>query len=481
MRAIVVGAGGTARELLRRLSSLWELVLIDTDQAQIDLARAVRDVEVVVGDGSSALVLRRAGLEEADALVAATDDDDINLEAVRIAQEAGLLRVVGVTANPERVAEYRELGAEVFSPDSITARQVEVLLEPRRVASTTFAQGKAEAIEFRVSPDSPVAGKRLRELHSETWVVAAVLRDHRLIIPKGGTTLRAGDHVTVVGAAADFAAIVKTFTEGESRFPLNFGKKVAVVLDSHADLEGAVAEAISLVRNSSAEALTVVHRDLSQEADLAKVDEIEELLAKLDTRSEAVAIELRPAPGPLPNAVVELAGQESIGLIVTEAPEGGEWLGRRRVARKLATYGTAALPLLLARGRHPYSSIVVPARRTVAGESAGRAAIDLARTSGATLTGVSVVPPAFVGGGDAIEDARRSAAWLREEAAVQGVPVRRRVRRGNPIRVIEELAASASLVVLTLPDDAVTVLLPGIVGHLVRRVRSSVLLVPPRA
>ncbi|HEX9856014.1 MAG TPA: NAD-binding protein [Acidimicrobiia bacterium] len=478
MRAIVVGAGGTARELLRRLSGIWDLVLVDTDENQIELARAIRDVEVVVGDGSSALVLRKAGLDNADALVAATQDDDINLEAVRIAQESGLLRVVAVAADPERAAEYRELGAEVFSPDSITARQVEVLLEPRRVASTTFAQGKAEAIEFRVSPDSPVAGKRLRELHSETWVVAAVLRDQRLIIPKGGTTLRAGDHVTVVGAAADFATIVKTFTEGESRFPLNFGRKVAVVLDSHADLDGCVAEAISIVRNTSAEALAVVYRDLASEPDVAKVDEIEELLAKLETRSDGVAIELRPAAGSLVDAMVELAGQESVGMIVADAPEGGEWLGRRRVVKTLARYRKAALPILLARGRHPYSSIVVPARRTVAGESAGRAAIDLARTSGATLTGVSVVPPAFVGGGDAIEDARRSAAWLREEAAVQGVPVRRRVRRGNPIRVIEELAASASLIVLTLPDDPTTILFPGIVGHLVRRVRSSVLLVP---
>jgi hypothetical protein len=105
-------------------------------------------------------------------------------------------------------------------------------------------------------------------------------------------------------------------------------------------------------------------------------------------------------------------------------------------------------------------------------------AIDIARSSGATLGGVAAVPPAFVAGVDAIEEARHSAAWLREEAAVQGVHVRRRVRRGNVIRVMEELAASASLVVLAMPKIPVSPVFIGTAGQIVRRVPSSVLLVP---
>ncbi len=94
------------------------------------------------------------------------------------------------------------------------------------------------------------------------------------------------------------------------------------------------------------------------------------------------------------------------------------------------------------------------------------------------LVGVSVVPATFVSGPDAVEDARMSAAWLREEAAVQGVHVRRRVRRGNPVRVMDELSAGASLLVLTMPSLPMVPWRLGITGHLVRRVRSSVLLVP---
>ena len=480
MRAIVVGAGGTTRELLRRLGKLWDVVVVDTDEAKVRAASGIRDVESVVGDGSSALVLGRAGLDRADAVVAATDDDDVNLETIRIAAEAGVLRIIAVAATPERLSEYRARDdVIVISRDGQTSRLIEVQLEPRRVASSAFAEGKAEAIEFSISPDAAVRDKSLRELHSETWIVAAVLREGRLIVPHGDTRLRAGDRVTIVGAAADYSRIVRTFTAGESRFPLGFGKHVAVSLEAPADLEGKVAEAVGLVRNTHAESLLTVTRDISDERDPDKAEETGELIAKLRVRSEGVDLGFRSAQPPLSAALGNLVREESIGALVLNAPGGGELTGLFRVANTVNEYAAAAKPVLLSRGSSPYSSIVVPARRTRAGETAGRAGIDIARSSGAGLVGVAVVSPAFVGDDD-LGDARRAAAWLREEAAVQGVPVRRRVRRGNPVRVIEEAADDTSLIVLAMPSLPMSGWRPGITGHLIRRTSASVLLVPQR-
>lgn len=480
MNIIVVGAGGTARELLRRLGDRWEVVLVDPDQSKLDAAAQIRPCTVVVGDGSSAVILRKAGLNDADAMVAASGDDDVNLEATRFAREAGVLRVITVVSTPERAPDFRELGVEVVSPDTIAARRVELQLEPRRVASNAFAEGKAEAIEFVVSPDSAVRDRPLKDFHSETWIVAAVLREGRLIVPHGDTVLLAGDRVTVVGAAKDFAAIVRTFTAGESRFPLSFGRKVGVVLDSAEDLDGPVAEGLSLVRNSQAEELMVVYRDPGAERDPRSLEELEELLAKLDARVDGAAIDLKPSSPPLGRALVGLAGEESVGVLVVSAPGGGEVLGRRRVAKLVNEYAAAGVPLLLARGRQPYASIVVPARRTLSGETAGRAGIDLARSSGASLVGVAVVSPTFMGQDDA-DAARTAAGWLREEAAVQDVPVRRHVKRGNPVRVMEEMAGADSLIVLAMPRLPMSALRPRLSGHIIRRVSASVLLVPRRS
>ena len=480
MKVIVVGAGGTTRELLRRLSTAWDITVIDPNLERIESAIAIRDVDTVEGDGSSSLVLRRAGIESADAVVAAASDDEVNLEALRVAQDVGVLKIVGVAANPDRASDYRAVGADVISVHSLAARQIETHLEPRRVASSTFAQGKAEAIEFQVAPDSPVRNKRLRQLHSETFVVAAVLRNGELIIPQGSTRLEQGDRVTVVGAAANFREIVRMFTSGESRFPLNFGRRIGVVLDSVEDFESQVAEALSFARNSSADGVLIVHRDLALERDPGTVEEIEELLAKLETASDGVEIDLLPAEGDLDDALVAAAGELSVGVLVKRAPVSGSLFWRYRIASLLNTYTAADVPVLLSRSRHPYSNILVPARTTVAGEVSARAAIDLAKISGATLRGIAVVPPSFVAGAGAVEDAKQSAAWLAQEAAVQDVSVRRNIRQGNPVRVIEEMAQSASLVVLSLPRGGFSSFRPGIGGQVLHRVPSSVLIVPRR-
>lgn len=478
MRALLIGARGPGRELLRRLSDVWDVVLIDTDRSALQAAEGLRDFDPVVGDGSSQVVLARAGLENAAALVAGTFDDDINLEALRIARDAGVLRAVGIAYDTSRMDEYRELGVPVVSADTLAARSIEVLIEPRRVISTTFADGKAEALEFRIAPDAPVRGKRIQELHAGSWVIAAVLRGDELIIPKGPTRLEVDDRVTVVGAAAEFPRIVNAFTSGESRFPLNFGRKVAVVLDSADDFDLAVGEAIELVRSTPAEGLVVLHRDPEALAGAGEREVLDALLDGLVARAGGIEMSSRPVRGSLESALVALPGAESIGMLVTTLDSGTSLWARRRIARKMNRYGAAGVPVLLARGRHPYASVLVPARRTVAGDSAARAAIDIARTSSAALVGVSVVPPTFVSGQEAVEDARESTAWLREEAAVQGVQVHRRVRRGNPVRVIVDLAGASSLLVISLPARGITTLRPDVAGHLLGRVGASVLLVP---
>lgn len=480
MKAIVVGAGGTSRELLRRLGERWDVTLVDTDEDRLTLAKELRAVETLVGDGSSRLTLKRAGLDEADAVIAASNDDDANLEVVRHALDSGVMRVVAIAADPERMQDYRDLDVTAFAPDSLVARNIEVQLEPRRVASTTFADGKAEAIEFVISPDSPVRGKALRELHSESWVVAAVLREGQLIVPHGYTRLEARDRVTVVGSAQDYATIVHVFTSGESRFPLNYGKNVLVAMDGVAQIDGIFAEAMSLVRNTEAETLVVAHRDPETTRDDAIKERIASILEGTREAAEGIELEYRAVDGPAEQGILEVTRSESIGIVVVAAPSGGELTGRVRVARALNRVREIDRPVLFSRGTHPYASIVAPARRTPAGEAAGRAAIDIAATTGAALVGVAVVPPSFVSGAGAVEDARRAAAWLREEAAVQGLAVRRKIRQGNPIRVIEEIGNAGSLVVLPLPAARSTVFRPTIAEHVLRRTRVSTLLVPRR-
>ena len=83
-------------------------------------------------------------------------------------------------------------------------------------------------------------------------MVGAILRAGELVVPHGETVFEAGDLVTVVGASADFAEMVRTFTSGEGRFPLDYGKRVVLPVDGEGDLGSTFDEAVQLVRGSRA-------------------------------------------------------------------------------------------------------------------------------------------------------------------------------------------------------------------------------------
>jgi Trk K+ transport system NAD-binding subunit len=321
MKAIVVGAGGATRELLRRLGEAWNVTVIETSEQRLSDIRGAKGVQTVLGDGTSRLILQRSGLAEADAVVAATNDDEVNLEVCSLALQAGVLRVVAIALHPERLQAYRQMGVTAFSPDSLVARRVELGLEHRRYTSMAFADGRAEAIEFHLGHDAPILGKPLKEFHAEHWIIGAILRKEELIIPHGDTVLQAGDRVTVVGLGAHFSEIVRTFTYGEARFPLDFGKHVAVVLELEQDLTGPIAEAAHFVRNSAADSLLLIHRDPAAIHDSEMAANISSLLERASADIEGVEIRHFPVTRSPFGILPDICRRESIGILVLRAPQ----------------------------------------------------------------------------------------------------------------------------------------------------------------
>ncbi|MDK1019331.1 MAG: NAD-binding protein [Actinomycetota bacterium] len=477
MRAIVVGTGASARDLIRRLGDNWDITLVDPQEEQLAAASRIRDVRTVLGDGSSAVVLREAGIEKAMVVVAATSHDDVNLEVARIAQAAGVEQVVALVRDPDRREEYREIGVDIVTPAFLAARAMDVAMEPRKVVSTSFAKGRAEAIEFEITPDSPVQGKALKEIHSELWVVAAILRDDKLIVPHGTTRLLTGDRVTVVGSASDFSQVVRTFAGGVSRFPLTFGRNVVVAMESREDRYGVVAEAAYFVRNSNADGLIVVHRDPKFIKSVAGAEEMTSLSTTLSDEDLGVAVSLRPVAGDVIDGILAVAADESVGAIA--APMAIRSFSRPYSAMPslINKFAPAGVPLLLTRGAATFNEIVAPARRTIAGDTAGRAAIDIARRAGMKVVGVAVANPLFMGSDDLMQ-MRDATAWLRREASVQDVEVERHVVRGNLVKVLAEVNRADSLLVVSMPKGRLSRIRPGTAVWAASRGQGSVLFVP---
>ena len=123
MKVIIVGAHGEARQLINRISTGWNISVIDMDQEKLRNFNPNRQIEKYQGDGTSTLVLKKAGIENASALVTLTNDDEVNLEILKIAKQNNIYRLSSIVNEDKNSQQYKDLDVEVVDPDVLIGRR----------------------------------------------------------------------------------------------------------------------------------------------------------------------------------------------------------------------------------------------------------------------------------------------------------------------------------------------------------------------
>jgi NhaP-type Na+/H+ or K+/H+ antiporter/uncharacterized protein with PhoU and TrkA domain len=201
---IIIGADETARLLATELSAAGETVsLVDTNEEACALANSLRGVRVFCADGTDLSVLRRAGAEDAKCLVAATPSDKVNLLVCQVARAAfGQMRMVARANSTANLAAFEAAGIETMSPVRAAATILEnLVLRPSLFRLLTAGNG-AEHIAEVIVTSSDSENQTLAKLALRGCVVVALRRGAQLIAPSGGTKLRAGDVLTLLGSEA---------------------------------------------------------------------------------------------------------------------------------------------------------------------------------------------------------------------------------------------------------------------------------------
>ena len=120
MKAIVIGCGRVGSSVAHELRSEgWDVVAIDEKEEALSRLGESWDGGFVVGHGMDTSVLRRAGIEEADAVVVSTDGDNTNIVVGQVVQKRfGVECVVVRLLDPARAEFYSSQGMRVVCPTS---------------------------------------------------------------------------------------------------------------------------------------------------------------------------------------------------------------------------------------------------------------------------------------------------------------------------------------------------------------------------
>ena len=218
MNILIVGGGKVGSHLASILQEHGHrITLIEVnEQVFARVQPAIKAGQVVLGDGCNPQVLREAGVMQMQAVVAATGDDEDNLVVAKLAKdEYRVDRVIARVNNPKNEWLFtRAMGVDVaVSHASMLARLIhEELTMGDLIPLLKLASGKVSLAELTVPETSHTAGQRIDSIRlPPECVLVTVLRDGEIIIPRGETTIAAGDRIIALVREEQQAQLVTIF------------------------------------------------------------------------------------------------------------------------------------------------------------------------------------------------------------------------------------------------------------------------------
>ena len=206
---MIIGAGMITYYLLRMMREVgMQSVVIESNAANAEtLNQAVPGQLIINADGTDRDILDEEGLSDADAFVALTGTDEVNMLMGMYAHREGVPKVVTKISKNSMLdlVDIERVGSVVCPRDIVASRIISYVRAKENAGGSNvetlyrIAEGTAEALEFTVHEDhGTLTGVPLRDLKTREGVIlCAILRRGKVIIPGGSDTIEQGDHVVI--------------------------------------------------------------------------------------------------------------------------------------------------------------------------------------------------------------------------------------------------------------------------------------------
>lgn len=222
MKILILGAGQVGGTLAENLASEnFDITLVDTNGDRLRELRDRLDIQTIEGMASRPDVLRAAGAQDADMLVAVTNSDEVNMVACQVSfslfktpTKIARIRASAYTTQAGGLFSKEHMPIDVLiNPEQVVTEHIERLIQfPGALQVLDFARGRAQLVAVKAYEDGPLVGQALATLREHVpgvdTRVAAIFRRDRAIMPQGDTVIEADDEVFFIAAKRDITAVM---------------------------------------------------------------------------------------------------------------------------------------------------------------------------------------------------------------------------------------------------------------------------------
>lgn len=221
MKIIILGAGQVGSSVAEALvSEANDITVVDAESQKLRDLQDRFDLRTVTGHAAHPEVLRRAGAEDADMILAVTNSDETNMIACQVAYtlfhtptKIARVRARDYLAHPQLFTQEALPIDVLISPEQVVIDYVQRLIEhPGALQVLDFAGGKVRLVAVRAYYGGPLVGHELRELRNHMpgvdTRVAAIFRRGKPIIPEGTTVIEVDDEVFFIAARKHIRAVM---------------------------------------------------------------------------------------------------------------------------------------------------------------------------------------------------------------------------------------------------------------------------------
>ncbi len=203
-RVIIIGGGNIGLFVAAGLEKLGstKIRIIERDRARAEFIAAELERTIVLqGDGLDRALLREAGVEEAETVVAVTNNDQVNIFASVVAKREGAKRAMALINDYDYGPISEAVGVDRFiDPRATTISTVLQHVRRGRIKGVySLADGAAELIDAIALETSPLVDKPLKDAElPEGVMIGAVYRDGKVSMPNSATIIKAGDRIVLL-------------------------------------------------------------------------------------------------------------------------------------------------------------------------------------------------------------------------------------------------------------------------------------------